>query len=105
MLVSDLASPLNSEGWDGTKELRRKTGIVKGRQHTSFILTDYIYCLTSSLGYNLQVRGQRSISDRGESQHSDVISLVRSQTLDGDEAGAAHHLLLPLHDRSTQHDA
>ena len=61
--------------------------------------------LTSSLGYNLQVLGQGPVSYRGEGQHSDVISLVRSQTLDGDEVGAAHHLLLPLHNTSTRRDA
>lgn len=59
--------------------------------------------LTSSFGDNLQVLGQGPISYRGERQHSDVISLVRSQTLDGDEVGTAHHLLLPLHDANTKY--
>lgn len=74
----------------------------------TFSLSRGISCfpsLTSSLGYNLQVLGKGSVSYRGEGQHSNVISLVGSQTLDGDEAGAAHHLLLPLHDTSTQDNA
>lgn len=53
-------------------------------------------CTTSSLGNDLQVLGQGSVPYRGEGQHSDVIGLVWSQTLDSDEVGAAHHLLLPL---------
>lgn len=57
---------------------------------------------TSSLGYNLEILWQRSISYRGKRQHSDVISLVRSQVLDGDEIGASDHLLLPLY-ASMQH--
>lgn len=61
--------------------------------------------LTSCLRYNLQVLGQRSVPDRGEGQHSDVVGLVWRQTLDGDEVGAAHHLLLPLADTKPQNNA
>lgn len=64
-------------------------------------LSDFLF-LTSSFGYDLQVLGEGSISYGGEGQNPDVVGLIWSQTLDGDEVGTAHHLLLPLCNISTQ---
>lgn len=108
MLVSDLASPLNSDGWDGTTEGKRKPDYRRERWILFHLELSWLGKslrdgpgTTSSLGYDLQVLGQGSVSHRGEGQHSDVVGLVRSQTLDSDEVGATHHLLLPL--RNTLH--
>lgn len=92
MLVSDLASARKSVGWEGTAEGRvervRGGNLVQARAVRGG-------GPTSGLGDDLKVGGQRAVSDRRERQDFDVVGLVGDQTLDGDEVGAPHDLLLP----------
>lgn len=92
MLVSDLASARKSVGWEGTAEGRVKQvrggKVVQGRPVRE-------NGPTSGLGDDLKVGGQRSVSDGRVRQHFDVVGLVGDQTLDGDEVGPPHDLLLP----------